>query len=150
MLVKKSKLKSLSGKFIYSGYPGQIIKNEELLKKKLIHCHSGDLPYFKGSTTIYYTLLSKKKICVSLFMMNRNIDEGKIIFKKFFNPPKNYRNIEKNFDNEIRSKALIEFLKNKISKKKYINRRNIKYIYYKAHPILRMIVNSPNNFKKIL
>lgn len=150
LLVKKSKLKSLSGKFIYSGYPGQIIKNEELLKKKLIHCHSGDLPYFKGSTTIYYTLLSKKKICVSLFMMNRNIDEGKIIFKKFFNPPKNYRNIEKNFDNEIRSKALIEFLKNKISKKKYINRRNIKYIYYKAHPILRMIVNSPNNFKKIL
>ena len=150
LLVKKSKLKSLSGKFIYSGYPGLIIKNEELLKKKLIHCHSGDLPYFKGSTTIYYTLLSKKKICVSLFMMNRNIDEGKIIFKKFFNPPKNYRNIEKNFDNEIRSKALIEFLKNKISKKKYINRRNIKYIYYKAHPILRMIVNSPNNFKKIL
>ena len=64
LLVKKSKLKSLSGKFIYSGYPGQIIKNEELLKKKLIHCHSGDLPYFKGSTTIYYTLLSKKKICV--------------------------------------------------------------------------------------
>lgn len=149
LLVKKSDLKNLSGRFIYSGYPGQIIKNDDLLRKKLIHCHSGDLPFFKGSTTIYYTLLSKKKICVSLFIMNRNIDEGKIIFKKFFNPPKNFENIEKNFDNEIRSNALIEFLKKKIAKNEYINRQNIKYFYYKAHPILRMIVNNPNNFKKI-
>ena len=48
-------------KTIFSGYPGEIVRDVKLLKKNLIHCHSGDLPYFKGSTTFYYALLKKKK-----------------------------------------------------------------------------------------
>ena len=28
------------------------------LNKKLLHCHPGNLPEFKGSTTIYYSILS--------------------------------------------------------------------------------------------
>ena len=44
-----SKDKKNSNLFIYSGYPGQIIRNKVLLKKKFIHCHSGDLPKFKGT-----------------------------------------------------------------------------------------------------
>ena len=39
--------------FIYSGYSGKIIKNPLILKKKIfIHSHSGNLPKYKGSTTI--------------------------------------------------------------------------------------------------
>ena len=32
---------------IISTYPGEIVKNSSLLKKKLLHCHPGDLPRFK-------------------------------------------------------------------------------------------------------
>ena len=46
---------------IVSTYPGEVIKNSLLLNKKLLHCHPGNLPEFKGSTTIYYSILSKKK-----------------------------------------------------------------------------------------
>jgi hypothetical protein len=58
-LLKKIKLK----KIIYSGYPSYVIKNKNLLKQKiLIHTHSGKLPEFRGSTTIFYSILLKKKI----------------------------------------------------------------------------------------
>ncbi len=46
---------------IISTYSGEIVNNSSLLKKKLLHCHPGDLPCFKGSTTIYYSIILKKK-----------------------------------------------------------------------------------------
>tara|TARA_B110001452_G_scaffold234609_1_gene212985 strand:- start:137 stop:514 length:378 start_codon:yes stop_codon:yes gene_type:complete len=46
---------------IISTYPGEIVKNHKLLKKGLLHSHPGDLPKFKGSTTIYYSIILKKK-----------------------------------------------------------------------------------------
>ena len=135
---------------IFSGYLGEIVKSETLIKKKLIHCHSGDLPFFKGSTTIYYTLLKKKKICVSLIYLNKNIDEGKILFKKFFIPPKNKKNLEKNFDNEIRAEALVKFLKtNKVKpNNKFRNIKKIGYNYYIAHPMIRYLVINKRSFMK--
>ena len=55
----RSKIKN----FVYSGYPGKIIKNKFLLKNKnLIHSHSGKLPQYPGSTTLYYMLLNIQKI----------------------------------------------------------------------------------------
>ncbi len=124
---------------IVSTYPGEIINNLSLLKKKLLHCHPGNLPSFKGSTTIYYSILRKKKICVTLFIMSSSIDSGKILYKKFFNNPKNLRDIENNFDEKIRATTLVEFLK---SKKKYKNRfkKDFYYPYYIAHPIIRHLV----------
>ena len=67
---------------IISTYPGEIVNNSSLLKKKLLHCHPGDLPQFKGSTTIYYSILLKKRICVTIFIMSKSIDKGEIVYKK--------------------------------------------------------------------
>ena len=66
----RSKIKN----FVYSGYPGKIIKNKFLLKNKnLIHSHSGKLPNYKGSTTIYYSVLNENKIFCSTFIMNSSL-----------------------------------------------------------------------------
>ena len=141
------KLELYKSKFnIISTYPGEIVENSKLLKKKLLHSHPGDLPMFKGSTTIYYTILSKKKICVTLFFMNKEIDGGKIVYKRYFNYPKNLNEIEKNFDNRIRALTLIEYLK---SSKNYKFRKIKKFIlpYYIAHPIIRQIVLNKNILK---
>ena len=67
---------------IYSSYPGDIIKNKQLLKKNLLHSHSGKLPEFKGSTTIYYSILMLNRIFCSTIIMNENIDDGKILCVK--------------------------------------------------------------------
>lgn len=140
------------GGYIFSGYEGQIVKNTDLIKNNLIHCHSGDLPEFKGSTTIYYTILSRKKICVSLIYLNQKIDEGRIIFKKYFRYPKNKIIIEKNYDNKIRAETLCKFLKIKKAKHftKTKNIRKLSYNYYIAHPLVRFMALNENFLKNYL
>lgn len=131
---------------IISTYPGEIIKSPLLLKSKLLHCHTGDLPMFKGSTTIYYTLILKKKICVTLFEVNKKIDCGRILYKKYFSNPKNLREIEKNFDNKIRAITLVEYLKSK-KNFKYPQSKKIFLPYYIAHPLIRQIVLNKSYLK---
>ena len=78
--VVKYLTKSTIKNIIYSGYPAKIVKNKNLLKEKnLIHSHPGLLPYYKGSTTIYYSILNENKIYCSTFVMNEKIDSGKIL-----------------------------------------------------------------------
>ena len=70
--------------------------------------------------------------------MSRSIDSGKILYKKFFDNPKNLSDIENNFDEKVRAITLVEFLKRK---KKYKNRliKDVYYPYYIAHPIIRYL-----------
>jgi len=148
--IKLSSLRKIKDKNfnILSAYPGEIVNNNKLLKKNLIHCHPGDLPNFKGSTTIYYSLILKKRICVTLFIMNSKIDSGKILFKKKFSIPKNIRSIEENYDSVIRAKTLFNYLiSNK--KKKYKNKNKKSLPYYIAHPIIRQIILNKKILKNI-
>ena len=145
-LKKKFKL-SNKGINIVSTYPGEIVRNKDILKFQFLHCHPGNLPKFRGSTIIYYTILLKNKICVSLFKIQKEIDSGEIVFKKFFDYPKKIIDIEKNFDHQIRAKTLISYLKQrkkikfKKSKKKYLP-------YYIIHPVLRALVHHKTYFNK--
>ena len=70
--------------------------------------------------------------------MNSNIDEGKILNKKY---PliKNYKNLD-NYDNKIRAKNILETLDNfsfLMSRRKRFNNKFSPY--YIIHPILRYI-----------
>jgi folate-dependent phosphoribosylglycinamide formyltransferase PurN len=131
-IILKSKLKNL----IYSGYSGQIINSDLLKKKNLIHCHPGKLPNYRGSTTIFYSLINERAIACSVFRMTKKIDMGKIYYIKNFIPPKNLNKINNEFDDYIRAATIISFLKkNKkiIKNKKYFN------VYYIAHTVIRRI-----------
>ena len=133
---------------LFSGYNGEIVTNQNILKKNLIHCHPGLLPKYRGSTVIYYGLIEMQKIYVSIFNVSKNIDKGKVLFTKQFSLPKNLIDIEKNFDNQIRAKTLVTFLK---SKKTNIVAKSDKYInfYYIAHPIVRSIILNPKQLLDI-
>jgi methionyl-tRNA formyltransferase len=126
---------------VYSGYPGVILKYKKTLKNNFfLHSHSGKLPKYKGSTTIYYTLLNEKKIYCSTILMNDKIDEGKILLIKNYNLPKNIKEIDKDFDDLIRSKNLVFLLKNfNLKKKVKLLKHNYKP-YYVIHPVLRSAV----------
>lgn len=135
---------------IYSSYPGDIVKNEQLLdKKKLLHSHSGKLPEFKGSTTIYYSILMLNKIFCSTIIMNKKIDEGKILYVNEYSMPKNMFSIDKNFDSKIRAQNMIYVLKNFNKLKKITTKSKRNSHYYVIHPFLRSIVfgNYENNIR---
>lgn len=140
--ISTKKILSIENKnFIFSGYPGEIVKNEILLKKNFFHCHPGKLPEFKGSTTIYYTLLLKKNIYCSVIKISSKIDSGEIFFERKFNKPLNKIAIEKKFDDKIRSITICEFLKKKKLKKiKYKSPKKYLSSYYICHPLLRQLI----------
>ena len=142
-------LSSKTKSFIYSGYPGEIVSSKLTRKKSFIHCHTGLLPRFKGSTTIYYSLLMSKNVYCSCIKLNNKIDEGKVLYVKKFKIPKNLNLIENKFDSQIRSETLISFLRDGHQK---INKsENKKYYapYYIAHPIIRELVLKKYNLNLI-
>ena len=132
----KSKIKNI----VYSGYPAIIVRDTKILKQKnLIHSHPGKLPKFRGSTTIYYSLLKEKKIFCSTLILSKNIDQGKILLIRKYSIPKNILTIDKKYDDFIRSKNLLYVLKN-FEKLKPINQKANDIIpYYVMHPVLRSI-----------
>ena len=139
----KSKIKNI----IYSGYPTKIVKSKKLLKEKnLIHSHPGFLPYYKGSTTIYYSILNEKKIYCTTFIMNEKIDSGKILLTKRYKIPKKIRSIDIDYDNEIRSNNICNVIKkiNLLKKKK--QKKTTSLPYYIIHPVLRSIVFNKRKF----
>tara|TARA_Y100000816_G_C26097548_1_gene581102 strand:+ start:720 stop:1367 length:648 start_codon:yes stop_codon:yes gene_type:complete len=134
-------LKQKEKYFVYSGYPGEIIKDIKVLKlKKLIHCHPGKLPDYKGSTSIYYSLLKEKKIYCSTIILNKKLDCGKILFIKKYPLPKKITDIDNVYNNYIRSMNLIYVIENlkKIKPSKQKRRKILPY--YVVHPLLRSAV----------
>lgn len=79
----------------------------------MIHCHSGKLPNYRGSTTIFYSLINKGTIACSVFKMDKKIDMGKLYYIKNFKRPKNLYKIFNKFDDYIRASTIVSFLKNK-------------------------------------
>ena len=99
--------------FLYSGYPGQIIKNKNLLsKKKFLHAHPGKLPEYKGSTTLFYSILKLNKVYCSSIILNNRIDGGKILNIKKFKLKANQFSKLGEYDAKIRILTLYDVLSN--------------------------------------
>ena len=127
--IEKILLSSSEKYFIYSGYPAQIIYNKKLLNQKIIlHSHPGKFPYFKGSTTIFYSILKNNSIWCSTFRLTRKLDTGKIfLMKKYRLNKKLFTDFDK-YDNLMRIKNLSQVLKSNL-KRKIIFDLN-KYIFF--------------------
>lgn len=125
---------------VVSVYAGQILKSKILsLEKKYIHVHSGKLPEYRGSTTIYYSLLKTNKVAASAIIINEGIDTGDIIcFKEFdfnFDP----KLIDLIFDPLLRAVVLVFALKylSKKYKKSALQNKSDGEDYFIIHPLLK-------------
>ena len=125
-------------KIIISPGDGEIINKNFFKNREILHCHPGELPFFKGSGTIYYSMLESKKIYCSIIKLNKRIDEGKVVFKKRFNLPNLKKNSYIEYDHEIRAKTFVDFLNNR--KKLKVKKIKDNYLpYYIPHPIIRYL-----------
>ena len=65
---------------VYSGFGGAIVSKEIINSGVgLLHAHSGKVPEYRGSTTIYYSILKDGKCYVSVFFLDKNIDTGPLL-----------------------------------------------------------------------
>ncbi len=134
-----SEVKKLNSIYvIYSGPGGTILKNEILNSgKKFIHVHPGLLPKYRGSTTLYYSILINSSIGASVIIMNKNIDQGMVLHKREYLISDKNIDFDYSLDPLIRAKALIEFLEtNKINKEKQ-KKSDESYTFYIIHPLIK-------------
>ncbi|MCI9187042.1 MAG: hypothetical protein HFF33_06780 [Oscillospiraceae bacterium] len=129
---------------IYSGFGGQIIKKELFdLGKTFIHVHSGILPQYRGSTTVYYSLLQEGICGASAIIMTPKLDDGNVIAEARFPMPPKDVNIDYIYDPYIRAKVLIAAIDSFVGQGVFTGRKQKERderTYYIAHPVLRHIV----------
>jgi len=96
---------------IYSG-PGGVILNGDLLTAgpRFLHVHAGELPDYRGSTTVYYSLLAEGTCGATAFLMNENLDEGPIIARESYPPPEDPETLDLYYDPWIRARLLVKVL----------------------------------------
>lgn len=96
---------------IYSGFGGQIVRPKLLsLGTPFLHAHSGWLPTYRGSTTIYYSLLEGDGCGVSVIQLSPNLDGGPIIARRQYPIPPAEIDIDYVYDTAIRADLLVDVL----------------------------------------
>jgi methionyl-tRNA formyltransferase len=128
---------------IYSGFGGQILKKSVLgIGKRFLHIHPGVVPEYRGSTTVYYSLLKEGRIGASAIFLEEKIDCGPVLKTKWFeiNPP--FPDLDYIIDPFIRASLLVEIIK------EYSDKGYFEFIpqtatkgetYYIIHPVLKHI-----------
>jgi methionyl-tRNA formyltransferase len=129
---------------IYSGPIGVILKDTILgCRKKFIHVHPGRLPRFRGSTTVYYSLIKEGKAGASAFFMDREIDNGPLIMQRDFPAFEKPEAIDYFYDSYMRSQLLKEVLELYLESGDFATEEQSKSeeteSYYVIHPILKSI-----------
>ena len=97
------------------------------------------LPQFRGSTTIYYSILSKSKIGCSVLILDEEIDKGPVLYNREYDILEQNIDFDYVLDPLLRAKTLIKFLKsNEIKPIKQIDDGH-QTTFYIIHPLLKHI-----------
>ena len=125
--------------FIFTG--GGILKSEILSSgPKFIHFHPGIVPFYRGSTCFYYSIINDDNCGVTAYVMDEKLDAGKIVHQKTF-PKPSHIFIDNVFDADIRSDTMIDVLKNSLLIKENFLKQdiNVGETYFVIHPVLKHV-----------
>ena len=106
------KLSTIAPKLVvYSGYGGEIVSPALLdLNVPFLHIHGGWLPDYRGSTTIYYSILRERNCSASAILLSNEIDAGPVIARKSYPVPPAGVDVDYVFDSAIRADLLVKVL----------------------------------------
>lgn len=125
---------------IYSGYGGQLVPTSILSRCKVLHVHSGWLPDYRGSTTLYHEIVEHKQCAASALFLDEHIDTGPILMRQRYPIPPAGIDVDYLYDNAIRADLLVKTL----SKLLYASSSITPYSqdedslpYFIIHPLLK-------------
>jgi len=139
----------INGEYIVYSGPGGMILGVNILSqgKKFIHVHPGWLPKYRGSTTIYYSMLAKSEVGASVILFEGGIDEGPILYRKKYKINEKGIDFDYVLDPLIRAKTLVDFLKRGSVCLKEQSEHDNTNTYYIVHPFIKHAsILKHNNF----
>lgn len=125
---------------IYSGYGGQLVSPELLsLGAPFLHAHSGWLPDYRGSTTVYYSLLAGEGCGVSVIQLVAAIDQGPIVARRRYPAPPAGVDIDYYYDSAVRADLMADTVTAWIDNGHLasIEASGTAADYYVVHPLLK-------------
>jgi methionyl-tRNA formyltransferase len=131
---------------VYSG-PGGSILGKDILSfgKKFIHVHPGWLPRYRGSTTIYYSMLMGSTVGCSVILFEEGIDEGPILYQNEYKIKEKGIDFDYVLDPIVRTKTLIEFFTNNKMVPIEQDKKENASTFYIIHPLLKHIAILQHN-----
>lgn len=127
---------------VFSGYGGQIV-GPALLDSgpRFLHVHSGWLPDYRGSTTLYYALLNGDPPAASALILDRNIDTGPVVARRHYPLPPAGMDVDRIYDCAIRADLLVHVLMEYAGKGSFVQEvlqdSEQGTNYYVIHPVLK-------------
>jgi methionyl-tRNA formyltransferase len=135
--------KSPSRIVLFSGPPGAIVRNPLFSTgRRFLHVHPGELPAYRGSTTIYYSLLDSGSACATALYLDEGIDTGPVLAIRSFEPPLDRSEIDQIYDPEIRASLLEDLLRQMAASIPLVERHQdpaVGQTHYIIHPVLKHI-----------
>ncbi|MFT3733890.1 MAG: formyltransferase family protein [Rhodocyclaceae bacterium] len=127
---------------IYSGRGGQLVAAHMLaIGPRFLHMHSGWLPAYRGSTTLYYALLNGEQPAVSALFLDEQIDTGPVLMRRHYAPPHSGMNVDSLYDSAIRADMLVRVLQEYVGSGQWPRAADpsgeSSRTYYVIHPVLK-------------
>lgn len=139
---------------VYSGYGGQIVSERILdLGPRFLHLHSGRLPEYRGSTTLYYALLNGEQPNVTAIFLDRHIDKGPIVARQSYPVPPPGFDLDRIYDPAIRADLLARVMRQYATTGRFDTIEHQSpdagMTYYVVHPVLKHLailsLGTPND-----
>ena len=96
---------------VFSGYPSQLVPGELRAIAPVLHVHGGALPGYRGSTTIYYSILAGDLPEATALLIDDGIDSGQVLQSIAHPPPPADVDIDHLFDGALRARVLVDVLR---------------------------------------
>lgn len=129
---------------IYSGFGGEIVAPDMLeCSPPMLHLHAGWLPNYRGSTTMYYSMLCEENCAVSALLLQADIDTGHVLARRRYPLPPPGIDTDYLYDGIIRADLLVRVLEhrhrtNALPEPQPQNNAEAT-TYYIIHPVLKHI-----------
>lgn len=91
---------------VFAGASGQLVGADLLRIAPVLHLHPGQLPEFRGSTTIYWSLLCGEPVSVTAIYLSEEIDQGRVVAHGDVASPTPESDIDGLYDAGIRAMML--------------------------------------------